>query len=145
MVGSWGIESPQVLGIALAARYTVNGHFRNTLGALRSKGLIASEGERSAAPRMLTDAGRNVASAPNQAPSRDELLTLAVNLIRGEPARRIFEPLIAGDTFPVDELAAAAGYTVNGHFRNTLGSLHSMGLIHYPQRGRVQLAPIFET
>jgi hypothetical protein len=140
-----GIESPQVLGIALAARYTVNGHFRNTLGALRSKGLIASEGERERGTEKLTDAGRVTASAPNQPPTRDELLTRAVNLIRGEPARRVFEPLIAGATIPVDELAAAAGYTVNGHYRNTLGSLHSMGLIHYPQRGRVQRAPIFET
>jgi hypothetical protein len=119
----------------------VNGHFNNVLGSLNSQGLVVYP-----APGLveLTDAGMAVASVPEAAPTREDLIERVVSILRDEPRRRVFRSLIAaGDQVSRDELAAASGYTVNGHFNNVLGSLNSLGVAEYPAPGMVRLGMMF--
>lgn len=49
--------------------------------------------------------------------------------------------LLGIDPVPKGNAAFFAGYTVNGHFNNTLGKMRSSGLIDYPQGGYLALTP----
>jgi hypothetical protein len=139
---SAGVEEPTRIQVAFVARYTVNGHFNNTVGALRSKDLVdypSSGGIR------LTTAGAAAAYAPEEGPTRDELIERVLAVLRTEPQQRIFKAIVAaGQDISREELAAATRYTVNGHFNNTVGSLRSLGVIDYPSKGGVRLADLFE-
>ncbi|MGH8696713.1 MAG: hypothetical protein ACREVS_09560 [Burkholderiales bacterium] len=65
-------------------------------------------------------------------------------MLRDEPRRRVFDVLVStGRPLTREELAAAAGYTVNGHFNNVVGALHSLGVADYPGRGTVALSGLF--
>ena len=144
-LGWWaaaGVDDPSRHQVAFVARYTVNGHFNNLVGALRSRGLIEYPG---GGNLTLTDAGRKIARAPESRPTRDELIARVDGILRGEPARRIFGILASSpNALPREDLAARAGYTVNGHFNNIVGSLNGIGVAEYPGRGTVGLSRIFE-
>lgn len=137
-----GVERPTRHQVAFAARYTVNGHFNNCLGSLRADGLVDYPGGGTV---CLTPAGQTRARSIDTAPTRAELCARAEEILRAEPLRRLFSALVnAGRPMAREELAAACSYTVNGHFNNTLGQLHSMGLVDYPERGMAALSAIFE-
>lgn len=139
---SAGIEQPTRHQVAFVAIYTVNGHFNNTLGALNTAGLISYPGPGLVA---LTDAGAGLADVPLEAATRAALITKVREVLRAEPQRRLFDIVAAaGRSLTREELAAAANYTVNGHFNNTLGSLSSLGVVSYPSRGAVGLSAMFD-
>lgn len=118
--------------VAFAAGYTVNGHFNNLTGQLRSAGLI----DYPAGDHLcLTDAGAGAAALPDEPPSLDELHAR----IRGKLSNaelKLFDALVvarASGEPPLrpEDLAERSGYTVNGHFNNLRGRLRSLGLVDY--------------
>jgi len=136
-----GVTEPTRHQVAFAARYTVNGHFNNVLGALRSRELVDYPNR---GVVCLTAEGRIRSTTPGAPASRADLIERAVGVLREEPQRRLFTVVsAAAGPMSRDALAASAGYTVNGHFNNTLGALRSLGLVDYPDRGLVQLGAMF--
>lgn len=139
-----GIEQPTRQQVAFGARYTVNGHFNNTLGALNSKGFVTYPQRGMVS---LTEDGIVRSNKPEAPASRDGLIEMVLNVLRDEPQVRIFKAMLAQEAEMVtrEELAASCQppYTVNGHFNNTLGSLKSIGVLDYPQRGYVGFGDMF--
>jgi hypothetical protein len=139
---SAGVDEPTRTQVAFVARYTVNGHFNNTVGGLRGKDLVDYP---SSGGLRLTATGAAAAYAPEEGPTRDELIERVLAVLRTEPQQRIFKAIVAaGQDISREELAVATRYTVNGHFNNTVGSLRSLGVIDYPSKGGVRLADLFE-
>jgi hypothetical protein len=135
------ITDPTRLQVAMVARYTVNGHFNNLVGGLRTKGLVDYP---SSGGVMLTDSGSALANRPDSELTRDELIARVLQVLRGEPIRRIFSAVVeANRDLSREELAGLTNYTVNGHFNNLVGSLRSLGVIEYPHQGGVRLAEMF--
>lgn len=128
-------ESEQT-AVAFLAGYTVGGGaFNNPRGALRTKGLIVYRGDR----LSLTDAGRELARAPEVALTADELQARVLDRLPG-PEGKLLRALIAAypEALAVEELAARAGYEAGGGaFNNPKGRLRTLGLIDYPERGLV--------
>lgn len=137
-----GIETPSRHQTAFVARYTVNGHFNNLVGALRASGLLDYPGDGTI---KLTDDGRTLANAPDASPTREELIERVTAVLKGEPMRRIFSALVEADApLSREDLAARCDYTVNGHFNNLVGALFGIGVAEYPQRGMVGLSSVFD-
>ena len=128
--------------VAFLAGYKPGGGaFNNTLGSLRSAGLIEYP---SAGEVSLTEEGSMKAETVNM-PLTNEALHRAVMEKLSGPQRRVLQPLI--DRYPLDmdvhELADDSGYEVGGGaFNNTRGSLRSLGLIDYPGPGRAVALPV---
>ncbi len=128
-----GIPAPQLIPMAFMAGYTVNGHFNNLRGALRSAGLINYlDGQRT----ELTTEGEKYAVVPDIEPTNKGLQGEVLKRIAVNEAK-IIQPLIRvwPKVMDNESLASAAGYTVNGHFNNMRGHLRSLGLIEYVSGG----------
>lgn len=132
-----GVAAPQQTAVAFLAGYTVGGGaFNNPRGSLRTKGLVdyvGSDGIR------LTETGRAAANPPPQALTPSELQDRVLDRLPG-PEQKILRVLL--DEYPQSvengELARRAGYAPDGGaFNNPRGRLRSLGLIDYPERGRV--------
>lgn len=137
-----GVTQPMRHQVAFVAGYSVNGHFNNTLGNLRTSALVDYP---AGGAVSLTDAGARQAVHPGVAPTREDLISRVTNVLRSEPQRRLFTAVVDADApLTREDLAARVGYTVNGHFNNTLGSLRSLGVIEYPAGGYVGLSRLFE-
>lgn len=140
-----GIPEPSRYQTAFVAGYSVNGHFNNLLGSMRTEGLIDYPGGGQVG---LTPSGHKAAlsaGGPVETPSRDGLIDRVRAVLHNEPKRRIFDALVhAGVAMSREDLANKSGYSVNGHFNNVLGSLRSLGVIRYPAGGMVSLDTIFE-
>ena len=136
-----GIETPNRHQTAFVAGYTVNGHFNNMVGTLRTAGLVDYPKGNCLA---LTDEGLGRVEIQD-VPTRDALIDSVRGVLRNEPQRRIFDALVSFDS-PVsrEQLAEATGYTVNGHFNNMVGTLRSLGVADYPAGGMVGLSEIFD-
>lgn len=107
--------------------------YTNNLGSLRTAGLIAYP---SGGMVALTDDGRQLTSVSTPA-SLSELHE-AWRAKLSNPQWRIVELLIGiyPEDFPKDELAKLAGVSPKSSgYTNNLGSLRSLGLIDYPERG----------
>jgi hypothetical protein len=135
-----GVSQPTRLQAAFAARYTINGHFNNTLGSLNTRGYIQYP---SRGTIELTGEGRGCATHPDVPPTAEALQIMVRGKLDG-PTTKLYDVLISKypDAVSRDELASTAGYTVNGHFNNTLGTLHSMGVAEYPDRGLVRASKV---
>lgn len=128
-----GQDAPARICLAPIAGYTVNGHFNNLLGSLRTGGYVDYPGGGAV---KLTEGGKEVAKWPDAPGGLDDLH----NAWRAHlpPAHtKILNVVIAHHPAELDRetLASAAGYTVNGHFNNLLGKLRTYGLI--PKRGGI--------
>jgi hypothetical protein len=137
-----GVAAPSRHQVAFVAGYTVNGHFNNLCGDLRTRGLIDYP---TGGALGLLEPGRAVAHRPDAQPTREDLVRRVLGVLKGEPMRRIFQALVdAGEPLPREELASRCGYTVNGHFNNLCGALNGIGVADYPSKGHVGLAGIFK-
>lgn len=142
-----GIARPTRHQVAFGAKYTVNGHFNNVVGEMNGRGLLSfpEPGKLS-----LTDTGaQHCGPVDSRPPSARMLATKVLEVLREEPQRRVFSAMLeshGGGLLPVsrESLASKAGYTVNGHFNNVVGSLHRIGVFAYPQQGRVALGEMFD-
>ena len=114
-----------------------SGHFTNTLGSLRSMGLVEYPSQ---GMITLTPTGRGAARAPDVPLTTEALHGAVMERLTG-PQQRILQPIL--DAYPNgisnEELAEAAGYEPKGgQFNNTRGSLRTLGLILYPTPGWVR-------
>ena len=114
------------------------GHFTNTLGNLRTAGLLEYPSPGTVA---LTEQGLAAAPEVGRPPDAAALFEACCAQVGGglpervlRALRRVFPDPVTRDR--LSELVAARG----GHFTNTLGSLHTAGFIEYPARGSVRLA-----
>jgi hypothetical protein len=115
----------ETASLARIAGYTVNGHLNNMLGNLRSAGYV-NRGQ----PITITDAGLSALGAFDPLPTGRELQQYWISKV-GTSMAKLLNVLIAAypNAMKSADVAEAAGYTVNGHFNNMMGSLRTMGLI----------------
>lgn len=135
------IGNPSRQQVAFVAGYTVNGHFNNLVGGLRSKGLIDYP---TAGGICLSLSGVSIAQFSDDAPTREALIAKVLSVLDGAPGRIFKAVADAGLMITRDDLAQRTGYTVNGHFNNLLGGLRSLGVIDYPHGGTVALGAMFD-
>lgn len=135
------LDTPTRHQVAFVAGYTVNGHFNNLVGGLRTKGQLDYP---PGGGIILTDAGLAAANRVDETPTRDELIDRVLRVIEPSPGKIFTAVVNAGRDLTREELANLSGYTVNGHFNNMVGSLRSLGVIDYPSKGGVTLGQMFE-
>lgn len=123
-------HSPQALEqdqLAILAGYAPNaGHFKNTIGGLRSRGLVTSGW-----PIQILEPGVKVLGAFDPLPRGPQLLAYWKDRL-AKAERLLLEA--AAEAWPnaltKGQLAARAGYEANaGHFKNSLGRLRTMRLL----------------
>ena len=128
--------------VAFLADYKPQGGaFNNTLGSLRTAGLVEYP---SAGEVALTVDGGASACRLDLPPTSEALQRAVMERLTG-PQRRILQPLIDAypDALTAEELAEASGYEAKGGaFNNYRGSLRSLGLIEYPSPGFAVALPV---
>ena len=139
MLAGVGIDPALRQQVALMAGYShlASKGFANTMGTLRSNGLIDYPETRALA---LTLKGRGVAPGVTKAVTDSDLHARLFAML-ANPSRRILEPLIQAypKALPRPELGMIAGYghTASKGFANAIGRLRSLKLIDYPASGQV--------
>lgn len=120
--------------VAVLTGYAVaGGGFNNYLGALRSRGLVAGDGDRIA----IAEAGIQVLGSWEPLPAGAALIDYWRSRL-GKAERLILEALSQAypDPLSKEEVAAKAGYEASGGgFNNALGRLRTLELV----QGRGQL------
>jgi hypothetical protein len=128
--------------LAALSGYTVNGHFNNMVGQLRSKEYITPA---RVFPIQITGEGLKALGSFEPLPTGEALREYWLNKV-GASKAKILQVLF--DDYPdgnqASELAMKAGYTVNGHFNNMVGSLRTMGLITPPRQPIRAMDYLFE-
>lgn len=132
-----GFPAPTRTQLAFVAGYKPNtGTFNTYLGALSTAGLIEYPQRGHVG---LTGEGRSVAKDPG-VPSAAELRQRVSGILSG-PQNRLLDALTETwpDPLTRQELAERAGYQPNtGTFNTYLGSLSTLGIVDYPERGQVR-------
>lgn len=138
-----GVDAAAKGNVGFIAGYrvgkTVGGAFGNTLGRLRSRGLIDYPTPGRVA---LTGEGRAHAESPDIPPTTDALHEAIFAKLVG-PERRVLAVAIEAhpEAIGKQEAGERAGYqvgpTIGGAYGNTLGRLRSLGLIDYPTPGYI--------
>ena len=126
MVAGWAGYSP------------TSGGYANTLGMLRTAGLI---GYPSPGHVGLTPEGEAIAGSMPP-PSQDEVRRRIFTVCSG-PEQKILQVLMEHGTEAMtkSEVAQTAGYSeTSGGYANTLGMLRTKGFIDYPAKGMVEPA-----
>ena len=115
--------------------------FINALGSLSTSGRIDYPASGQVA---LTVDGRVEANFPEATPTTEALHATVLSTIKGPQARILAEVLaVYPESITRDELADRLDYHPRSKgFINPLGSLRTLGLIGYPERGRVKAEPI---
>lgn len=127
--------------VAFVAGYTVNGHFNNMVGKLKSMGLLEYP---TGGGVSLTAKGEAHAITAKERVTRASLIEKVLAVLKTNALRNVFRGVVDHGPCTREFLAAKTGYTVNGHFNNMVGSLKGLGVIEYPDRGDVCLAPMFD-
>ena len=134
-----GFDEVTRIQAAMAAGWKpTSGHIANVLGSLRTAGLVdyPSPGE-----VRLTTEGRTAAPEPDD---DDRGLHDRVRAVLDGPQRQVFDYLLKHDharEHARETLARGCGWEpTSGHIANVLGSLRTLGVVDYPQRGHVALA-----
>lgn len=138
------IPRPARVQVAFMAGYTnLNSKgFTNAIGALRTGGQIDYP---TPGALSLTSAGRAAASPVEEPMSSRELQQRLMDMLGGANAR-ILKVLIEAYPGAIDREAVAAnsGYgNLNSKgFTNAIGRLRTLGLIDYPERGKIKAQPV---
>ena len=113
-------EEATPVKVAFFANYTVNGHFNNLCGSLRTMGLVAGW--------QITEAGIAMIPADVESKPVGEQLLHWLQAKLTPAHNKLVDVLYAarGERVPLADLAEGAGYTINGHFNNLLGKLRSL-------------------
>lgn len=123
--------------VSFYSGYSKSGHFTNMLGSLRTAGLI--EGWR------ITEAGQRLMSPIAEPKPTGLELREWLRPKLGKAANEMLDALIAsGERMTNEELSGATGYSISGHFTNTLGKLRTLGAaVGYAKDGGVRAADVF--
>ncbi len=124
--------------VAYFAGYKNGGHFNNTLGSLRSMGLVKGW---EITPEGFDEIPTDVEEKPTGAELR-EWIRPKINAAEN----KILDVLYSweGNRIGSSELARLAGYNVGGHFNNTLGHLRSLDLAEgYDRDGGTRASSMF--
>lgn len=135
-----GHPRPTRTQLAFVAGYKPNtGTFNTYLGALSTAGLIEYP-ERGHV--SLTEAGTAAAQPPDRLGDQQDLHDRVTDMLSGPQAKLLAQLIVAyPDPMSRDQLAEATGYQPNtGTFNTYLGSLSSLEIVEYPERGRVRAA-----
>jgi len=135
-----GVDDPEQPAVAFLAGYTYGGGaFNNPKGRLRSKGLVEYLGDRI----RLTDEGRKSATVSETPLSTAELQNAVMQRLPG-PHQKILGVILEHypESITKEDCAEESGYAQGGAFNNPLGRLRSLGLIEYPERGKVRARDI---
>lgn len=135
-----GLLSASRAAVAGLSGYSLSGNFQNLLGKLRSQGLI----EYPAGNMLgLTRAGRDAAEYIEGIDTVEDLHNAWFDRL-GPPRTRILRVLIGfyPDGVARNLLAEHSGYSLSGNFQNLIGSLHTLGLVVYPERGFVAASEV---
>lgn len=118
-----------IIGWKIASGFT-----QNIVGSLRTKGLIHYPKPNRIA---LTPQGAELAPEPDTGKTLHDGIRAALT----GPQQKIFDHLVeAGRALPREELAQACGWsTTSGFTQNIVGSMRTMEIIDYPERGTVAL------
>lgn len=139
---SIGIDEPEQTAVAFLAGYTYGGGgFNNPRGALKTKGLV----EYLTNNRIrLTEAGGALARVPETALTTQELHRKVLNLLPGPESKLLVSLLnIYPESMTNEELAEASGYkNGSGGFNNPKGRLRTLGLVEYPEPGKIRARSI---
>lgn len=132
-----GIKAPHrfVLAFMAGASATSSG-YANNLGAMRTAGVIDYPG---AGLVTLSSRGRSAATPPKGKLSNDQVQRAILDKLT-TPQRRIMEVLLAGypDGIARNRLAELAEQSpTSSGYANNLGSLRSLGVLDYPDKGFV--------
>jgi len=140
---SVGVRPADKARVAWLANVSPNSSgFQNNIGRLRKVlGLVAYP---TGGKVELTDKGRALANRP-QTPPDNATLHAGIKAKLPGPQWAIFEALIG--VYPTsisrEQLATGLGVSVDSSgYQNNLGSLRSIGLIDYPERGMVRALPV---
>jgi hypothetical protein len=115
--------------------------YTNNLGALRTAGLIVYP---SGGTVTLTEAGSARAAIPDHPPTIEEVHQALLRRL-SRPQVKIMEALIAAYPEPIakEDLAEKAeASATSSSYTNNLGTLRSLGVIDYPERGSVVALPV---
>lgn len=135
------IQAPSRHMVAFAAKFKVGGYFTNTLGAMKTRGLIDYP---QPGVVTLTGEGQALVDPSDVNPTRAGLLSNVLEILPSAQSK-IFNALINADgETGREELANLAGLNIGGYFTNMLGAMRTAGVIEYPGPGRVKLAGLFE-
>lgn len=141
MLQEIGVGQPSKPQLALWCEVSpTSGGYFNNLGALRSAGLIDYP---SGGAVALTAAGKE-SSNEMPVPTQDEMQAAIISKV-GAAKGAILKAVI--DLYPEaiakDDLAQRIGVSpTSGGYFNNLGSLRTLGVIDYPQKGTVAAQPI---
>jgi hypothetical protein len=130
-------EERSPVKVAFFARYTVNGHFNNLMGQLRAAGLV--EGW------SITEKG--ICAVPcdvDPKPTGMQLREWLREKITGAE-NKLLDVLMKhhGRRVSVEDLASQAGYTVKGHFNNSLGHLRTLQIAEGGAKDGVKASDVF--
>lgn len=131
-LASKGIERPQIKMLSAIANYS-GGHFTNTIGSMRTAGLLDKTGDSRVG---MTEHGAALAIAKeDERPIPEQWMD---GMSSAE--QKIFRVVVDAHPDPLsrDDVSERSGYS-GGHFTNTLGALRTKGAIDYPSKGWVGL------
>jgi hypothetical protein len=138
---SIGVDDAEQTAVAFLAGYSPRGGaYQNPRGRLRTQGLI----DYRSGKLVLTEAGGSRANRPDAPLITEHLHGRVLERLPG-PERKLLSALL--EVYPqalsYEELAQRTGYSAGGGaFGNPRSRLRSLGLITYPERGRVRAADL---
>lgn len=138
-----GVPEPTRTQVAFMAGFTSGkvGHFKTAIGAQVSSGLVLAP---TPGRVTLSDAGRDKAKFPTEAPSVPEVQRRAMERLDG-PSRRILTVVLRHypDDVTRESIALQANFTSHnvGHFKTSIGKAVSRDLLLVTGPGKVKAAP----
>ena len=136
-LNSIGVDQPLNGAVSFLAGYAVDGGgYKNPRSALKTKGLIEYRGD----SIVLTEEGRRLAVVPGTALTTEELHQRVFAALPG-PESKILRTAI--DVYPESITDEESGRLTNyshtgGGFKNPRSRLKTLGLIHYPEKGKIK-------
>lgn len=131
---SMGISHPIRAQVAAIAGWKItSGHLKNVSGSLKTLGLIEYP---TAGSISLTDSGRRLAPKPDNSLSfHDQLRSTLTG-----PQTAVYDFLLMNGRQSREQLAIGLGWEpTSGHVKNVLGSMKTLDVVKYPERGFVDL------
>jgi hypothetical protein len=140
---------PTRLMVATVAGYACGRYFNDSVGQLKTAGLVDAD----SGFISLTREGTQNLPAQNLPtdPDFNTICSMVRAVLPGGAHVQLFDNLVAkckanpSSRFSMSdaELAEVSGYSVGRYFNDTKGNLKNLGFFRYPEKGRVALSELF--